>query len=139
MHGCMQAWWRTFHLSTFQIFIFGMLHPKRNYNAPWLLIIKTSFLLYLWRFFKVLSKQVTRRVDNFVLKLITNYDLTGNPRRLRYKIFIKCWWIFRKPWHECKHLLIYIVFKWFVCFIDSKEVSMEKKYSNLQIIDQTAF
>ena len=47
-------------------------------------LIPLTFL----RFSKTLLKQEMRRVDNFPLKLISNNNLTSNPRGLQYKMFI---------------------------------------------------
>ena len=50
------------------------------------------------------SKQVTKLVDNFVLKLITNFDLTGNPRSLCYKMVVQHSEILRKPFNKMSSL-----------------------------------
>ena len=83
------------HLDTLLKLILGafIVHHGHHYSAPnfgvkiflnnsyRFLIRRSNYLLLLWRFCKTLSKHVTRRVDYFVFKLITNYYQTINSKK----------------------------------------------------------
>ena len=84
---------RTLNITTVHL-IFGV---RIFLNNSWKLFIRRSnYLLFLWRFSRTLSKQVMRRVDYFVSKLITNCYPTNNPRCLRYKWLCCGIWEFGK-------------------------------------------
>ena len=80
-----------------------------NLNSCWW---EEATLSFLWHFSKTLSKQVARRMDYFVLKLITKYDQTGDSRSLWYKLLF---YVKEYP-EDClikwNQLLICISLKW---------------------------
>ena len=76
------------------------------------IITKKTFNLLFLRHYLTLSMQVTRCTDCFVLKIITKYNQTSNPRSLHYTWLYNVGEFPKDHFKKHNYLFICISIKW---------------------------